>query len=50
MKHGDRKGLVRGIMVTIMMGATFLIIQINEYVAPGLHAAGPGVRHDVLLR
>jgi cytochrome c oxidase subunit 3 len=28
---GDRKGLIRGLIVTIMLGATFLIIQINEY-------------------
>jgi cytochrome c oxidase subunit III len=32
---GDRKGLIRGLMVTIMLGATFLIIQINEYVHLG---------------
>jgi cytochrome c oxidase subunit III len=32
LKHyGDRKGLRRGLIVTIMLGATFLIIQINEY-------------------
>ena len=31
MKKGDRKGLVRGLMLTIFMGATFLTIQINEY-------------------
>ena len=35
MKKGDRKGLVRGLTVTIMMGATFLIIQFNEYVHLG---------------
>ena len=29
--EGDRKGLIRGLAVTIMLGATFLIIQINEY-------------------
>jgi cytochrome c oxidase subunit 3 len=29
--HGDRRGLIRGLWVTIMLGATFLIIQINEY-------------------
>ena len=29
--EGDRKGLIRGLIVTIMLGATFLIIQINEY-------------------
>ncbi len=28
---GDRQGLIRGLMVTIMLGATFLVIQINEY-------------------
>lgn len=28
---GDRQGLIRGLIVTIMLGATFLIIQINEY-------------------
>ena len=32
---GDRRGLIRGLMVTIMLGATFLIIQINEYVHIG---------------
>ncbi|MDH3226660.1 MAG: cytochrome c oxidase subunit 3 [Thermoleophilia bacterium] len=29
--HGDRRGMIRGLWVTIMLGATFLIIQINEY-------------------
>ena len=29
--HGDRVALRRGLIVTIMLGATFLIIQINEY-------------------
>ncbi len=28
---GDRKGLIRGLIVTILLGTTFLIIQINEY-------------------
>ncbi len=32
---GDRQGLIRGLMVTIMLGATFLVIQINEYVHLG---------------
>jgi cytochrome c oxidase subunit 3 len=32
---GDRQGLIRGLIVTIMLGATFLIIQINEYVHLG---------------
>jgi cytochrome c oxidase subunit 3 len=29
--HGDRTGLIRGLWVTILLGATFLIIQVNEY-------------------
>jgi cytochrome c oxidase subunit 3 len=33
--YGDRKGLERGLLVTMMLGATFLIIQINEYVHLG---------------
>src|SRR5690606_38412062 len=33
LKHyNDRKGLERGILLTLFLGATFLIIQINEYV------------------
>ncbi|MGA0068043.1 MAG: cytochrome c oxidase subunit 3 [Miltoncostaeaceae bacterium] len=28
---GDNKGLIRGLWVTILMGATFLLIQLNEY-------------------
>lgn len=28
---GDNKGLIRGLWVTILMGGTFLIIQLNEY-------------------
>jgi cytochrome c oxidase subunit 3 len=28
---GDRQGLIRGLIVTMMLGSTFLIIQINEY-------------------
>lgn len=35
MKAGDRQGLIRGLIVTILLGATFLIIQINEYVHLG---------------
>lgn len=31
MHKGDRKGLQRGLLVTILLGATFLIVQINEY-------------------
>jgi cytochrome c oxidase subunit 3 len=35
LRHGDRKGLARGLLVTLFLGATFLIIQINEYVHLG---------------
>lgn len=36
LKHyNDRKALERGLLVTMMLGATFLIIQINEYVNIG---------------
>jgi cytochrome c oxidase subunit 3 len=36
LKHyGDRKGLERGLLVTIFLGATFLIVQINEYIHLG---------------
>lgn len=36
LKHyGDRKGLERGLLVTILLGATFLIVQINEYIHLG---------------
>ncbi len=31
LKTGDRTGLIRGLWVTILMGSTFLIIQLNEY-------------------
>jgi cytochrome c oxidase subunit 3 len=34
-KYGDHKAIARGLIVTIMLGATFLIIQINEYVHLG---------------
>ncbi len=33
--HNDRKGLERGLLVTMFLGATFLVIQINEYVHLG---------------
>ena len=35
LKHGNRKGLIRSLGVTMMLGLTFLIIQINEYVHLG---------------
>ena len=36
LKHyGDRKGLERGLLVTMFLGATFLIVQVNEYVHLG---------------
>ncbi|MFN8123439.1 MAG: heme-copper oxidase subunit III [Thermoleophilia bacterium] len=31
LKHGDRKGLERGLLVTMLLGLTFLVVQINEY-------------------
>jgi cytochrome c oxidase subunit 3 len=34
-KYGDHKAIGRALIVTIMLGATFLIIQINEYVHLG---------------
>ena len=38
-KHGNRFGLRAGIVATFLLGATFLFIQINEYVARRLRAA-----------
>ena len=34
-KHGNRVGLQAGIVATFLLGATFLFIQINEYVHVG---------------
>jgi cytochrome c oxidase subunit 3 len=31
LKKGDRKGLERGMIVTMILGAAFLIVQLNEY-------------------
>jgi cytochrome c oxidase subunit 3 len=43
-KAGNRRGLQAGILTTFLLGATFLFIQINEYVhvgfAPQDHAQG----------
>lgn len=39
LKHGNRKGLIRGLGLTLMLGGTFLIIQINEYVHLGFTPA-----------
>ncbi len=33
--YGERKSLERGLLVTMLLGGTFLIIQINEYVHLG---------------
>ncbi len=33
--HKDRRGLERGLLVTMLLGLTFLIIQINEYIHLG---------------
>jgi cytochrome c oxidase subunit 3 len=36
LKHyGDRKGLERGLLLTMFLGATFLLIQVNEYIHLG---------------
>lgn len=32
LRHGDYIGLRRGLLVTILLGVTFLLIQVNEYV------------------
>jgi len=42
LKHGNRKGLIRGLGVTILLGATFLTVQINEYVHLGFTPADKG--------
>ncbi|MEZ5079417.1 MAG: heme-copper oxidase subunit III [Thermoleophilia bacterium] len=31
LKHGDRRGLERGLLVTMLLGLTFLLVQVNEY-------------------
>jgi cytochrome c oxidase subunit III len=33
--YNDRKGLERGLLVTMFLGATFLLIQVNEYIHLG---------------
>ena len=39
LRHGNRKGLIRGLTLTILLGATFLVIQINEYAHLGFTPA-----------
>lgn len=43
-KNGNRRGLKAGMLTTFLLGATFLLVQINEYVhigfAPHDHAQG----------
>ncbi len=43
-KNGNRFGLMAGMLTTFLLGATFLLIQINEYVhigfSPADHAQG----------
>ncbi|MCW2991587.1 MAG: heme-copper oxidase subunit [Solirubrobacterales bacterium] len=34
-KHGNRRGLQAGMLATFLLGATFLFVQINEYVHIG---------------
>jgi cytochrome c oxidase subunit 3 len=31
LKHDDRRGAINALLITMLLGATFLIIQINEY-------------------
>lgn len=31
LKMGDRKGLERGLIITMILGLTFLVLQLNEY-------------------
>jgi cytochrome c oxidase subunit 3 len=33
--YNDRKGLERGLLVTMLLGLTFLLVQINEYIHLG---------------
>ena len=35
LKHGDRRGLERGLLVTMLLGFTLLLIQVNEYIHLG---------------
>ena len=46
--YNDRKALERGLLVTMMLGATFLIIQINEYIHLGFTPAGRRLRIGLL--
>ena len=48
-KNGNRFGLKAGMVTTFLLGLTFLIVQINEYIHIGFapHDSGPG---DDLLR
>ncbi|MEW6581989.1 MAG: heme-copper oxidase subunit III [Actinomycetota bacterium] len=39
LRHGNRKGLIRGLGLTLLLGATFLVIQINEYAHLGFTPA-----------
>ena len=43
-KHGNRAALRSGLLLTTLLGATFLFVQINEYIhvgfGPGAHAQG----------
>jgi cytochrome c oxidase subunit III len=34
-RHGNRRGMIMGLAATFLLGATFLFIQINEYVHIG---------------
>ena len=47
-RRGNRNGLKLGLVLTWMLGATFLFIQINEYVAHRLQRPRPRLRLDLL--
>ena len=47
-RGGNRAGLKLGLVLTWMLGATFLFIQINEYAHIGFSARDLGLRLDLL--
>ena len=47
-RRGNRRGLKLGLVLTWLLGATFLFIQINEYVAHRLQRPRPRLRLDLL--
>ena len=47
-RRGNHRGLKLGLVLTWLLGATFLFIQINEYVHLGFSARDLGLRLDLL--